>query len=418
MDNADLKNSAEEWRDYYLKARESLIPRDVPKLPSKKFAAALIGIRRSGKTFCAIQMSLEIDPQQVFYYNFEDPLFSVGAGAKELDQLLNQAEEYSTKKIEVLVLDEIQNVENWEKWLRKKIDQQHYHIIITGSSAKLLSSELATSLSGRCLEYRIWPLSLLEVGKFSNRSSKTKIERKSLLRQVMAWGSFPEVILEEDVGVKKKILEQYLTDILFKDVMSRHEIRHKRSLDQIINYYFTNPSSLHSYSAIKNAFGINTDTVGRYTLALSDAFLMFEVERYHANLKIQSRDAKKVYLIDPGLRSVISRSPNTDSGKILEGLIYIELLRRGKTVWYFKEEREVDFVITERYKVVGAIQVCASNLSNEDTYQREVAGLLECLQKLDLEHGIIISQDREERIKRDGKVIQFIDAAKWLLASV
>lgn len=141
--------------------------------------------------------------------------------------------------------------------------------------------------------------------------------------------------------------------------------------------FFTNISSLHSYSSLTKAFDLSTKMNSPYTASLDEAFLLFEVERYHLNLKGQARDPRKIYSIDVGLRDVIARSASSDYGKELENLVYLELRRRGCEVVYFKEVHEVDFLFLEAYRPVEAIQVCLSLRRSIEAREREVRALQE-----------------------------------------
>ncbi|MCC6220351.1 MAG: ATP-binding protein [Deltaproteobacteria bacterium] len=414
MERSLFKKSLAEWAKFYLDARTTLIKRPCPPLPSKKIAAALIGVRRCGKTHQAISMTTSLPAEQVVYYNFEDPLFYLNNRVDNLDLLISVAEEFATAKIEVLILDEIQNVDGWERWVRKIVDQKRYRVIVTGSSANLLSSEISTSIAGRCLEYRLWPFSYTEILGLEPTPPASANEHLRLLRTIMTWGAFPEVALTDDISLRKKLLEQYLSDIVLKDVISRHEIRHKQAFDKILTFYLTNISSLHSYASLKKAFAINAETAANYTNALKEAFMVFEVERYHANFKVQTRDPKKIYIVDPGLRTVGARSVTDDTGKLLENLVFLELTRRDKKVFYYRDKQEVDFVVTEKYKAIEAIQVCASNMQDSATFNREVSALVECLTALDLEKGTVITLDREENLTTAGKKIKIKPAYSWL----
>ena len=414
MERSLLKQSIDEWHDLLEKSRNSLFDRQllVP-IPTLDFAVALTGIRRCGKTHIAFQMSKDIPISAILYYNFEDPLFYSDNKIENLDLLLSVAQEFRSEKISLLILDEIHVVDGWERWLRKLIDQKRYRIIVTGSSAKLLSSELATSLTGRAIEYRVWPLSLKEVIRFKGIKSNSSSELNSLLRETLEWGSLPEVV-KLSIDNKKKLLRQYLNDILLKDVISRNQIRNKRALDQIITYYLTNISSLHSYNSISKAYAFDTVTALEYTRMLTEAFLVFEVFRYHSNLKVQSRDSKKIYIADLGFRKVGARSINDDTEKLLENFIYIELLRREKEVCYFKGKQEVDFVIVDNYKPIEVIQVCSSNLSEKKTWEREINATLEALEYFKLKSGLILSYDREETLEIENKIINIRPTYKWL----
>ena len=411
MDRARIQSSITAWQRFYREARDSVITRaSDAAIPKTGMALALLGLRRSGKTHHAINLSKQFKPEEVFFYNFEDPLFLEDNSTRQLTELLSVAEEYGEPRL--LILDEIQNITGWERWVRSSIDQKRYQIIVTGSSAKLLDSSLATSLTGRCLAYTIWPLSLSEFQKFT---AGEIINSKTALTRILKYGALPEVALQPDPKLKEKILDQYLTDILFKDVVSRASIRNTRVLRQIATYYFTNTSSLHSHSAISKAFRVTTDMVANITEALKESNLIFEVDRYHKSLKVQSRDSRKIYVIDPGLRNIGARSASEDLGKLLENLVFLELKRQGKAVNYFKEEFETDFVITTHYKPEALIQVCATGLSDEKTRLREIRALEESMGALSLKRSTIVTLDREEKIQcRNGKLIEVVQAHKWL----
>jgi hypothetical protein len=413
-----IKQSLDDWNEVYLQIIQGFITRDVGPLPPKGSSATLLGARRSGKTYQAVGMTRQLRPEAVLYYNFEDPLYYAHPDVENLDLLLSVAEEYRREPIDCLVLDEIQNVDGWERWLRKLIALKRYHIIVTGSSAKLLSSELATALAGRTLADTVWPLSLEERLRFAGTSQAADRRRLAAeVRQCLTWGAFPEVVLEPDDQRRRRLLQQYLSDIVLRDVITRHQIRNKRALDQILTYYLTNPSSPHSYTAVGRAFGIATDTVADYTAALQDAFCVFEVLRYHPNLKVQARDPRKVYIVDPGLRAVGARSVEDDTGKLLENLVYLELRRRGCEVSYYQGRQEVDFVVTEHYQPRAAIQVCAAGLDQPATFRREVDALLECLGALNLDRGVVVTLDEEQRLSEQGKSIELVPARRWLLGA-
>ena len=416
MDRALLRQSILIWKQVYQSARSEIIARSsAPQLTDRKFATAYIGVRRSGKTWQAIEQSVGLDAEEVFYFNFEDPIFAAHGEVADMETLLSVACEFSKKPLQMLILDELQNVEGWERWVRRMIDQRIYQVIVTGSSAKLLSRELATALSGRALTSTVWPLSLSEYLEFRQLSPRTPGEYLAAVRDIMKWGAFPEVVLEREERTKWRILEQYFDDIVFKDVIRRHDIRSKRALDQLVLYYMTHISSLHSYSSVERAFGIDADTVREYAAALAEAFLVFELNRYHPNLKVQARDPRKVYVVDLGLRTVRARSTQDDTGKLLENLVFLELKRRGKQLSYYKGKQGIDFVTSENYKPLDAIQVTASDLEDQRTYDREVNALLECLKTLDLRHGTIIAMEREENIKIEDRLVSIVPAYPWLL---
>lgn len=382
---------------------------------SKTGAIALIGVRRCGKTSLALLKAKEISAANYLYINFEDPRFIEYQDYSVFDILIEAYVENQKTYPGVIVFDELQNISGWERWVRKFVDSKKTKLIITGSSAKLLSGELATAVAGRVLDYRIWPLSFKEFVKFKETCGPQ--EPLSLLPEYIEFGGFPEVILTSQVELKKKILKQYFTDILFKDVMSRKGIRDRHTLDKIIYHYLTNISCHHSYSSLKKAYQLGGDTPHNYTNYLQDAFLIFEVERYHKNLKVQSRDTKKVYAIDTGLRNLNSKSLTEDFGKLLENVVFLELLRTGNQIYYFKESLETDFVLVEGNKAKHAIQVTDSDLEDEKTYNREVNGLVECLKFTGLTTGTIVTKNRKETINIRQMKIQMVPSREFLLRS-
>lgn len=418
MNKALLKQAIDDWTQFFSEARDSLTSRaNVPELPSFDVALAITGLRRSGKTHLAFQISKQLKLEKILYFNFEDPAFYPNGTVHDIDLLISTASEFRNQKIELLILDEIQVVDGWERWLRKLIDQKRFRIIVTGSSQKLLSSELASSLTGRAIEHAVWPLSFLEYSDFKKSSTEKTNSKKAEdkirnFSQYLKWGGLPEVSKIKEKG-KERLLKQYLSDLMLKDVISRNQVRNKRAIDQILTYYLTNISSLHSYSALAKAFELDTSTAADYSQMLKEAFLIHEVSRYHHNLKVQTRDSRKVYITDLGFRQVGARSISEDTGKLLENLVYIELRRRDKGIFYFKEKQEVDFIVVDKYKPKEAIQVCASDLRDEKTWTREISASKEAAKSLGLKECLIVSDNREENLKEEGIKIKIIPALKW-----
>lgn len=404
-----------QWREHYLATRGTLRSRGFTNVAPAPFGTALVGVRRCGKTFSSIEMSLKIPAENVFYFNFEDPVAFNSKDPEFISELLNVAAEVYTAPLKLLILDEIQNIPGWERWVRTVLDQRAYQLIVTGSSASLLSGELSTSLTGRAIQYERWPLSFKEFLSFSEREPLNDREHIQMLTEYALCGGFPEVVLQKQREVRQTIVRQYFNDLIYKDVLGRHEVRNRRALDQIVLYYFSNPSSLHSYSALKKAFGISIDLASAYTKALVDAFMVFEVLRYHPNLKIQSRDPKKIYVIDTGMQQVVTNSHSPDQGKILENIIYLELRRRSKRIFYYQGTQEVDFVIVEGIEAKEAIQVCAGDLNEKKIRDRELSALVECMNELGLEKGLLISWNHTEQIDISGKHISILPAYQWLL---
>ncbi len=412
MEKSLLIKSIAEWREYYLSILSNSFKREVEvDLPNKELGLALIGIRRSGKTTIAIQLSENLIRDKVFYYNFEDPLFTSSSTTQDLDLLLEAAEETSEQKLELLILDEIHNVEHWEKWLRKLIDRQVYRIIVTGSSAKLISSELSTALTGRVISKEIWPLSLAEYSTF-NIDLKNKKDPLKLAKDYLSFGGFPAVVKESKKLQKKEILRSYFTDILFKDVVSRNSVRNVKGLQDLATFVITNLSSLHSSNSIEKALGLDKEAAMSYLSFLRDAFLINACEMYTNNLKVQQRASTKYYLTDLGLRLVGARSSTPDDGKLLENLVYLELRRSSPDLYYFKGTKEVDFLVCDKYQPKEAYQVCYT-LMDMDTKEREIAGLLEISEAHSINKLYIITWSEKDIIKVGRKTINVLPVLEF-----
>lgn len=417
LDRFKIKQMLDEWTQYFETTLKEMIPREIRIQIPKKNALGLTGVRRGGKSWTAIEQARAYT-NHTLYINFEDPLFISDSDIFNLQEMISVYHEHKGQNPKLVIFDEIQNIPGWEKWVRKTIDMHPFQLIITGSNATLLSSELSTAISGRCIEERIWPLSYKEFIQFKKANPTSTNQHRHLFREFLKWGAFPEVVLEEDSIQKRKLLLQYAQDLVHRDIINRYEIRNKRALDQIRVYYANNVSKLHSYQALKKAFQITADLAAQYTSHLSDAFYCFEVFRFHKNMKVQIRDPKKIYLIDSGMRNILAPLQEQDFGKLLENIVFIELKRRGCEVAYFKEEKECDFIVTQHGEPLEAIQVTYSDLSQEhhkELLEREINGLLEAMTKLNLKDGTLINLSRKEAQKIGNKTINFIPIFEWLL---
>lgn len=410
----NLKKALLEWLDWFEKFSNELIPRDKTPHFQEGLCLALTGVRRSGKTSLAVQIAKELGlTKTAFYFNFEDPIFFPGAEVETIPALLSLFEEIKGFKPTLVILDEVQHISGWERWVRKAVDTGSFKVIVTGSSSELLSSEIATSITGRAIEQKVWPLSFVEYLAFRKSSPTSESGYLRELDHYFRWGGFPKAVLTQNETDRIFLLKQYLSDIVLRDIVSRHQIKNQHSLQQLVTWYLTGMSCLHSYTAIRKAFGVSIELAASFTRYLEEAFLAFEMGRYHPNLKVQARDQKKIYVIDAGLRTVSLLSEKEDWGRIAENNVYIELRRRGKELYYFKGKQEVDFVLTELGKPQEAIQVTYSDLKDPKTKEREVSALIECLAELNLPSGKILTRAYEDQEKVQGKKVEFIPLYRW-----
>ncbi len=383
------------------------------------------GVRRSGKSrilFLIMQELMKrVSKEQILYVNFDEQAFTEDLSLRFLDNIYEvYKEKINPEKFPYVFLDEIQHIEKWERWVRTKQELKEAKIFVTGSSSKLLSKEFGTALTGRSISFEIFPLSFKEfllfkrIEKIDEISEKSRI--KSLLMEFLHYGAFPAVVLEENKEKKEVMLKGYFDDMIYKDVVSRHEIRDVNSIKMLALYLVTNIGKRHTYNSIKKAIGKPLDVVKNYCSYLNEAYLLFFLPIFSYKLKEQMIYPRKVYCIDSGLRNAVSFRFMEDIGIIYENTVFIELVRRGKEPYYWRDEQggEVDFVVKEGMKIKEIIQVCY-DIEDEKTKKREIKALLNAIQEFKIEQGVIITENFEEEEKIDGKTIKYIPLWKWLL---
>ena len=390
----------------------------------------ITGARRSGKSFIMRQTAKAlikggIRKNNILIVNFEDPRF-VELNTKTLQQVYDVYLEFlNPQEKSYLFLDEIQEVKDWEKWVRTIHELDKAKIIISGSNAKLLSRELSTLLTGRHLDLVIFPLSFKEFLKFKNVDLSKRfeivnkeIEIKRLLREYIEFGSFPEVVLG---GEKRQILLNYFEDLLNKDIVRRFKIRKSKELVSLAKFYLGNISSLITFSSLERTLNITADTVEKFSRYLEDTFILFFLKRFSYKFKEPEKSPRKVYAIDVGLANTIGFRFSQNMGRLAENLVFLELKRKemlgsNLEIYYWKDvnHREVDFLLKENLKVRQLIQVCWE-VNRPETKNREIRALLKAMKEFNLEEGLIITDDykAEENIK--GKKINYIPLWEWYL---
>lgn len=402
--------------------REYLIPLESNKIIS------LIGVRRSGKSSILFHMidklREKIENQNIIYINFEDDrLFPLSL--KDLDFLLESFYElYPDKRDEkiYLFLDEVQVVQNWELYVRRIYDSQNIQIYITGSSAKLLSTEIATSLRGRTITFEIFPFSFKEYLQYKDisinlHSSNSLSFIKNALESYLINGGFPETI-HENKQISRKILSDYLELIVYKDVVDRYNIQNRALLKILNKYCFTNISTLISFTKLFNefksqGFKLSKDTIFEYMSHLEDAYALFTMLIYRNSIKQEQRNPKKVYAIDTGFKKIFDYAISDDKSKLYENIVFLHLRRQTKEIYYFKQKQEVDFYakIEDKKYLVNV----SYTISDAQTRKREIDGLLEAMEYFDLSVSYLITNQEEEIVLIDNKQIFIIPLYKYLL---
>lgn len=357
----------------------------------------ITGIRRCGKSTLMHQLTNHID-ENFNFFNFEDPrIFGFeAADFNRLNQVFDQNLSY-------YFFDEIQNVPQWEIFMRNLHDQEKI-ICITGSNAALLSRELGTRLTGRNLQLELYPFSYGEYIRFQ----KYKPDKKSLLKYLQQ-GGFPDYLKLKN----KEVLQQLLKDVVYRDIVVRHGIRNDHAIMDIALFLISNVGKMYSLNSLKKSFNIGSaSTVSDYLQWLEDSYLLFSLPRFSYSLKSLAVNAKKIYTIDPGFAHANSLSYSKDLGRLFENIIFLELKRKKYDLHYFREKGECDFVLSKNRSVTDLIQVCVEvSAENKD---REVNGLLEAMNFFELNKGTILTMDQEDTLREDNKSIELLPAWKWL----
>ena len=400
-----LKASEEQIKKYLdlnkNSAKRFVDEKSISPLPS--FARIITGVRRCGKS-TVVQMNFL--KKSAFYLNFEDTSL-YGFDTKDFE-ILNEAIEKFSKEnsCKYLCFDEIQSVNGWEIFVHRKLEE-NYLVIVTGSNASLLSWELGTRLTGRHLDYEMFPFSFQEFCVLK----KLKINTNSFSKY-LTQGGFPEAIKNES----DEILQRLFDDILTRDIAVRHSIRDVRTLKILSLYLASNCGNLISGSKLSAQLGIKTNvTILEYLSYLEQCYLFFFVPKFNYSAKAQSVNPKKVYCIDTGMIQSVTLSLNADMGRMLENAVFIELRRRTKNIWYYSESSfECDFLYGHDSVPENAVQVCYE-LTSENR-EREVRGLVETCRKFPGVKPLIVTFNQKDKISYDGMIIEAIPAVEFFTA--
>ncbi|HEC30602.1 MAG TPA: ATP-binding protein [Candidatus Yonathbacteria bacterium] len=380
----------------------------------------ILGPRRSGKSSILKLIISRLGLGGDFLYiNFEDPYFIKHNGPEVVEDLIDVFREHYGGNLKYLFFDEIQEVQYWEKAIRKLRDKGEYKIFVTGSSLSLLSREMSTALTGRHLSYMVLPLDFREFlffKKISIDSKKDLVLKGRLISkkfdEYLSSGGFPEAVITGS----QELLKEYFYDIIQKDIIARHQVRDKDALEKTAVFILSNSGKIVSVESIKDAFSLSFRSADLYVEYLKDAFLVFELSQFSFSLKKQTKALKKVYAVDTGLAWAVSFKFSEDKGRMLENLVYLHLRARESEIYYYrtKNRKEVDFFVKEKTNPKILIQV-AWSLDGVEKRERELDGLMDAMNETGLKEGFILTYSEEETIKKDGKTVYIFPVYKWLL---
>lgn len=414
-------------RDFHLSENFDVKPRTIqPPIDTKKIIT-LIGVRRCGKTsifYHMINQLIEkIEKTKILFLNFEDERFELNSD--ELDLILQAYMElYPSYKLSecYFFFDEIQNIPNWEKFIRRMYDTISKNIFITGSNSKLLSSEIATSLRGRTLNFEIFPLSFKEYLSFKDievdfYSSKSLAFIKNAQESFLKNGSFPEILFLEEIYANKT-LQEYFNVLLYKDLAERYNITNTVALKFFLKRIISSSTKQISINKIFNELKSSGIKIGKNTLYefleyVQNIYLALTLQKYDNSLINKELGEKKIYSIDIGLNNATEFRFSDDIGKSLENAVFLELKRKEFDIYYYRTSKsECDFLVFDKNTISDVIQV-TFDMSDENTKSREIKGLIEACKNFDLKSGTIITFDSEDELIENGIKIKIIPFYKW-----
>lgn len=380
-----------------------------PDIPHKIMVA--IGMRRTGKTYFLFQKISEllktIPLHRILYINFEDDRL-LPLNTQQFASLLDSFFAYYPENHDqesYLFLDEIQNIEGWHTVIRRYFDTKKVRIYLTGSSAKLLSKEIATSLRGRSFAQEIWPFSLQECLRAKSielptaplgEQSKNKLKKELLV--YLQQGGFPEVFFVKSEEDRRQILQDYVSVVILRDIVERHKITNLTLIRYMIKTLLKNVGCAFSINKFfhdlkSQAFNVGKTTLHDYLGYIEDSYLAFSISLYSESLRKTQTNPRKIYAVDTGLVNAYVSGMNANIGHYFENLVYLDLKRYGHEVFYYltRTRKEVDFISKNKQGKWHLYQVCW-NMEDPRTLERETSALKEAEKELGIT-GEVITPD-------------------------
>ena len=398
--------------------QKQLIERNIPldAAIASEQVIVISGVRRCGKSslLYLIKEKMKLQEQDYCYFNFDDERIIADVSLMDTIYTLH-IELYGNEP--VFFLDEVQNIPGWEKFVNRLYEKKT-KVFVTGSNAQLLSSEIATSLTGRNKVIELFPFSFSEYLLFIQHQydvDKLNSKQKALLlrdfSQYIQTGGFPLVVKENDL----ELINTYFRDILYRDIIARYRLSQVNEIKQIGLFFASNCGKRFSYASLQQISGVKSlssikDYIGYY----EQAYLFFFLMKFDYSLKKQIMNPRKVYAIDPAFSQRLGFQFSENKGRMLENIVLIELLRRGKEVYYHDGKNECDFIIKQGLKATEAIQVCWT--LNATNLQREYDGLTEAMTSFQITQGTLLVHTNECETNMNQADIIIVSIWKWLFA--
>ena len=407
--------------------KRDILPACLSQLDSKE-VVVLKGVRRCGKSTLMAQVIREllakkVQPTAILRINLEEPLFSSEYSVELLEQIYRTYRERVQPEGKCwLFMDEVQNVPGWESWVRGRSETEEIKIFVTGSSSLMLSRDIATKLTGRNVSFEVYPLSFPEFLRFNKLEVGSELEyaaKKTTIRKLfydyLKYGGFPEVVLKASNDDKELLLRSYFEDLLYRDIVTRHEIRDVANLRNLAVFLMSNVAKLTSITKLKNNFTISQDKTENYVSAIMESYLLFQLQMFSYSLKSSQRAGFKPYAIDTGLRNRIAFAFSEDMGWLVENVVFCHLKRRHEEVYYHSNGSDTDFVVKEGLKITKRVQVWYEDVSETTIPNRELACFRKPLIGHEAAETILVTNDFEDVIDTRVARVRCIPVAKFLL---
>ncbi|MDL2123181.1 MAG: ATP-binding protein [Deltaproteobacteria bacterium] len=391
-----------------------------------KEASIVAGVRRAGKSTILLQVLRKLidsgtPRENILYVNFEEPTFIPYLTVEFLLRIHDlYLERFNPRGRTYVVLDEVQLVPGWERFVRGLYDRdKDIKFYITGSSSKLLSKEYGTSLTGRIVSNEVFPLSFQEFLAFKKKEEMIESSRgkgspalRNLFNQYTRFGGFPQVVLTEEEKDKMQILKDYYTAVIEKDIIQRYQVRDIKKLKEFcLNLYANAATHFSGYQAEKRQ-KISQPTANKFLEYAREVFLVQTTDYFSYSFTEQKANPYKVYAIDPGLYNAVSFRFSENLGRIFENVVYLALRRKGEEIFYWKGKGEIDFLIRKGTRIDRLINVCWElNKKNE---KREFFSLYEAMKQFNVSNAQIIVSGYDDQVDIKGKKILISNFFNWL----
>lgn len=395
----------------YLERRSN---QDMDLLLNSHLIKLITGPRRVGKSTQALLM---LRNRNFAYLNFDSQQLLDAWDADLVMRMLDDV----YPGYEYLLLDEVQNLDAWDLWV-SELYRLGKNLVITGSNAKMLSSEMATALTGKYLKVEMFPFSLEEFFDWnkldlSKLNHEQQADASALMDDYLRNGGYPEVVASRQLT--RTYLDTLFDSIVWKDVAKRHSVRNVTDLNDLALYLVSNFCNPVSANELTEELGFSSvNTTKKFMDYLHEPYLFYYLPRYNNKLKLMKKAPRKVYVVDNGFVAAKAFSLSDNLGRLLENQVFVELLRQGydtdKTMFYYRSrnDKEVDFVLRKGTHIEQLVQVCY-DMSNAKTEKREVDSLIECAVELNCRNLVIVTNNDERVIEKDGYRINVVPVAKW-----